>query len=376
MEFAVTADKNIHNLVLCIHGCVETTKDEIGKLETSRSYSRLFQLSDCHLTASNGIYDFRATWGLDAMTNQCYEGPGPFNQISVRITNQQIVYYGCSAYIPETTYGVEILDNCTLVTISKKDGSDFEAEKFYVFRVGFFLQWPKELLQGGFAQALKRFLRGSQPINYSVHTLSVPPESEKILRRRTDIKNRLDESSLSIDLSPFTERYIQENPESPMKDIVNDSADTPTSDLWIVISKNDNLDISSELLEGVTELSPSVVRYGLYTHQSVDSVLPYKEYHIKYKRNIRPLMGIKRMDIKTTQQTPSQLPSLWRIKMENFNLRRWFKEVVQYSGILAVLIAIGYPLVWQHGYLLHVLIGLPLSYLVIILGIGLRRYSR
>lgn len=374
MEFAVTADENIHNFILCIHGTIETSKDKIRKLETSRSYSRLFQLSDCHLTASNGIYDFRATWGLDAMTNQCYEGPSPFNQISVRITNQEIVYYGCSAYIPETTYEAEVLDSCTLITISRKDGSDFEAGKFYVFRLGFFLRWPRELLSGGFAQVLKRFLRDSRPINYSVHTLSEPPESETILRRRTDIKNRLEKSSLCIDLSPFTERYAQENTESPMVDILSNWADTPTSDLWIVISKNDTLDVLSELLEGITELSPSVVRYGLYTHQSIDSLLPYKEYHIKYKRNIRPLMGIKHMDIKTTRQIPSQLPSLWRITMENYSLRTWFKEAIGYSGILAVLLAISYPFVCEHGYLLQVFIGLPLSYLAVILGIGLLRY--
>ncbi len=374
IEFAVTASEAITKFILCIHGHVETSKDKIKQLETTRSYAKLFRLSDCDLTASNGIYDFRDTWGIDAITNQCYEGPAAFNQVSVRVTGQQIVYYGCLAYIPETTYESENLDSCTLVNISRKDGSDFEKDSLYVFRLGFFLEWPKELLQMGFLRPLRQFIRGSVPVNYSVHTLSRPPEAEAALRKRTDIKDRLEKSSLCIDLSPFINRYAKENTDNPEICIHDRWADEPTSDLWIVIPHKDDLDIASELLEGITELLPSTVKYGLFTHQSTIFSAPFKEYHIKYKRNIRPLMGHKCMKI--TQQIASQLPRLWRIRMWNFDLRSWLSEAIKNVGILAILLALSLVFTWQHGYLLPVYIGLIILYLVVILAMGLSRNTR
>jgi hypothetical protein len=374
IEFAVAASQDISKFILCIHGRIETTKDEIKKQETSPSYSELFKLCNCNLAASNGVYDFRDTWGLDAITNQCYEGPDPFNKISIVITGQQLKYYGCLAHIPEVKFERGTLDGCTLVYISRKEGNNFEKQKLYAFRLGFFLRWPEELFRSEFGQAIKQFLKGPKPFNYSVHTLSCPAEAEAVLGKRTDIKNRLGRNHLCLDLSPFIKRYAEENPSSPILGILDKWADEPTSDLWILIPETDTLDIELELLEGASELSLSTVRYGLYTQQDAGALLPYREYHIKYKKNIRPLMGMK--NIKPTDQISLQFASLWRIKMGLFDLRSWLRTSVKNAGVLAVILAIVCAFGLDLDWVMYTVIGLPIAYLALLLITGLRQNVR
>jgi len=72
IEFAVTASDDVNCFILCIHGSIET--EPVKKVNNKLSYHNLFVSSDCHIKPSNGIYDFRDTWNIEAITNQCYEG--------------------------------------------------------------------------------------------------------------------------------------------------------------------------------------------------------------------------------------------------------------------------------------------------------------
>lgn len=369
MEFAIAAQEDISKFTLCIHGGIETDTKKIKKLTKTRSYAQLFKLGECKLTTSSGIYDFRDSWRLDAVTNQCYEGPEPFNRISVRIADQQITYYGCQANIPEVTFSTQNIDSCTLVDVMRRNGQNFSEHELYVFRVGFFLKWPEELLHKGFKHFVCRVIKGTDPINYAIHTLSCPRETEIKLRGRTDIKNRIDRSCLYIDLSPFTERYKEENPESELKDIIDGYSDKSTSDLWIVTKKQDNFDTASELLAGASELTAQNVKYVLFSRTKIGSYLPYSEYHLKYRDNIRPLMGVS--SIKPSYDGVTQLPVLWHLSPRTFNLKSWIKEVWKYSGALALILVICGPFLSDKDYVYWAFGGIILAYLFVLLIIEL-----
>jgi len=293
----------------------------------------------------------------------------------VPIIEKQITYYGCLTDIPLVKYQTESLDGCTLVKIYKDSGNNFEKDHIYAFRLGFFLKWPKELVQINSKKWIRQFISGGMNFNYTVHTLDCPLAAENELNKRADIRERLNLSCLYIDLAPFILRYKEENPGNDIVEsgLIDKWSDVATSDLWIVVNTTDKVDTMTELMAGNIRME-SPVKYGLFTHTGDAKLLPYKEWHIKYKENIRPLTGTKY--VTAIEDICKKFPTTWNIDMAVFNLRSWMVDVLKYAGVLAVLLAIGLAITTPIGYQWHLLSILPAIYLLLLLISNLIRYKR
>jgi hypothetical protein len=336
LEAAICPKEDINKFQLCVHGKVLATKPEIDKImKTKKAYKKLFKLSSCEIKPKNGIYDFRETWMADNLvTNKGYEGPQEFNQIEDKVTGKKIIYLGCLAEIPTLSFEVEVSAGCSFVNVERTDGKEFSNDVIFPFRLGFFLKWPKQIEKSE-----------TGTYSYPIHVFSYSPSEVHQLYGNNIIHKCLesDRCRLYFSLAPFIEKYIENSPSLPedkLQELVN-FKDEPTTDIWFVVYKEDQVTFPTEILEGQPELSVRNSKHGLYTDDNENHDLPYKEYHMQLKsdisaysqkRHINPILHHKSSIV---EQSFS-----WLISFFGFNLKSCWALVKSNMNTLAVTIAI------------------------------------
>jgi len=334
LEGAICPEDTINQFQFCVHGGIIWDNSEIANImETKRAYKELFDLSKCSITPQNGIYDFRNTWFQeDLITNKGYEGPREFNQIEVTVLGQSIKYYGCSAETPLLRFDVEASDICSFVNVSRQDEDDFSGNSIFPFRLGFFLQWPRQ-------ESVEKDDKGYY--KYPLHVFTYTSSEQDQLRRRPLISNflRPDRCNLYVSLDPFVSKYIQESeqPANEKMQELDKYRDEPTTDIWFVVRKEDDAFLPTELLEGQPEKSLRPTRHGLYSDTQTRD-LPYKEYHLHLKLNIRAYSQTRHINPHLHDLTSVEVS--WFISFFSFNLKSLWAKVKSNINILAVILAI------------------------------------